>query len=285
MKAQFDHSLISSFYLWFERELLSDKIAAYTTGLDNVFQYHPEANLPDGFISYQGSYRQLVADQDVSVPNSGIFVNSSFVTGAASGLYLDYNDGRVIMPAASGTTLNITANSTVKEVNTYMTNDDVEKILMEYDFIVDGQSQPDSASRDSDKDEKSYFLPACFVIPSQSNNKVFAFGGEEDTRTSITVMVLTDNNFVMDGVLNHFRDRSRTCVPIIDFNDFPYGDSFTVKSFPYEYNALASTASSDSMIETVNASRVTEKLNNKLNKGFQIGFLNFELSTYRFPRL
>ena len=120
MKAQFDQKLISSFYLWFENELLGDSISAYRTGVANSYQYIDAFDVPAGYYAYQGQQRQLVAEYDVSVPNSGIFVGGEFVSGGQANVYTDYSNGRIIVPASSGTALDITSVSTVKEVNIYL---------------------------------------------------------------------------------------------------------------------------------------------------------------------
>jgi len=286
MKEQFDHELLSSFYLWFENELLSDRVAAYQTGLSNSYSYVDAFDIPDGFIAYQGAYRQLVAEQNVSAPNSGIFIGSNFVSGSASGVYTDYNNGRIIFPSASGSNLAITSVSTVKEVNTYLTNDNPEQTLLEGDFREYGQTYPKSQSTKDKHDEKIYFLPACFITPAVSDNNELAFGGEEDTKTRIRVMVLAYDNFVLDGVLSAFRDGARKCISMIDYEDFPYGAFGSLKSFPYRYQDLISTSTSKTYIENVKASRVLgQSFKDKLEKSIRIGFLDFDLSTFRFPRL
>lgn len=285
MKPQFDQKLVSSFYLWFENKLLDDSIAAYQTGVSNSYQYVETFDVPSNFYAYQGKYRQLVADYDVSVPNSGIFVGGSFVTGGQANVYTDYNNGRVIFPVSSGKALTVTSVSTVKEVNTYLTNDSPEQILLESDFFIDGETIPNTSKSTKKLDEKAYWLPACFIFPATSDNEEFAFGGEEETQTRIRVMILTKDNFTMDAVLSAFRDQTRTCVPLIDFEDFPYGAFFSVKNHPYRYAVLAAQSTESSFIQKVGASRIgktSEK--EKTDKKFQIGFLDFDISTYRFPR-
>lgn len=285
MKAQFDQKLISSFYLWFENKLLDSDISAYKAGLSNTFQYIDAFDVPAGYCAYQGQYRQLVADYDVSVPNSGVFVGGGFVSGGQANVYTDYNNGRVIFPASSGKALAVTATSTIKEVNTYLTNDSAEQILLESDFIVEGNATPKLSQSSKKLDEKTYFLPACFVFPASSENEEFALGGEENTKTRVRVMVLAKDNFVLDAVLSSFRDSARSCVPIVDFEDFPYGAFFSIKSFPYRYAELVSVATEKSFVGNVQASRIgTNSQKEKLNKKFLIGFLDFDLSTLRFPR-
>jgi hypothetical protein len=76
----------------------------------------------------------------------------------------------------------------------------------------------------------------------------------------------------------------------IPYEDFPYGAFFSVKNFPYKYTTLKDAqpyvSQNRSLITNVNVSKiVSESMRQKLNKNFLIGFLDFDLSTYRFPRL
>ena len=285
MKAQFDQKLVSSFYLWFENKLLDPNISAYQTGLSNVYKYIEAFDIPNGYNAYQGQYRQLVAEDEVSVPNTGVFVNGSFVSSSQSNIFTDYNNGRIIVPQDSGKSLNITSTSTVKEVNTYLTNDNPEQVLLESDFVIDGETFSKVYQSSSKLDEKTYFLPACFIFPSDSENKEFAFGGEEETKSRIRVMVLAKNNFTLDAILSAFRDSARECISIINFEDFPYGAFFSLKTFPYRYNDLKSSSSENLLIKKVSASRInSSSASEQKDKKFLIGFLDFDLSTYRFPR-
>lgn len=285
MKPQFDQKLVSSFYLWFENKLLDDKIAAYQTGVSNTYKYVEAFDIPNGYNAYQGKYRQLVAEYEVSTPNTGIFVNNSFVPEGQANVFTDYNNGRIILPASSGQALNITSTSTIKEVNTYLSNDNPEQVLVESDFIVDGESSPKVYQSSSKLDEKTYFLPACFIFPSDSENKEFSLGGEEETKSRIRVMVLAKNNFILDGILSLFRDSARECISLVDFEDFPYGGFFSLKNYPYKYSDLKLNSSEKFYIQKVGASRINRASNSQQkDKKFLIGFLDFDLSTYRFPR-
>ena len=141
MKAQFDQNVLSSFYLWFENRLLKSDSQAYETGLSNAFTSGNFPDIPSSHIAFQGKYRQLVAENDVEEPNSGFFLGSAFITGnydQNGSVYTDYDNGRLIFPAASGTAIGstaLTANSTVKEVNTYITNDTDSQIIIHSDLI------------------------------------------------------------------------------------------------------------------------------------------------------
>ena len=185
MKAQFDQTLLSSFYLWFENYLLKDKSQAYSTNASNTFKYVDFADIPSSHYGYQGQYKQLVAEHNVDVPNSGFFSDGGFVTGDYdnnNGVFTDYDNGRLIFPAYSGTGLTLTANSTVKEVNTYISYDGDLETILHSDFKEAGASYPYQYSKDSELDEQIFFLPACFISLASSDNTEFSFGGEENTK-------------------------------------------------------------------------------------------------------
>ena len=291
MKAQFDQNLLSSFYLWFENRLLKDDIKAYVQDLDNTFKYVEYHDLPSDFVGYQGQFRQLVAENSVESPNSGIFINGDFVTGDSSsngGVYIDHQEGRVVLPLASGTDLEITANSTVKEINTYISNDSDLSIILQSDFIENGQTTPYFYNQSDKLDEKTFFLPACFISLASSDNDEHCFGGMEETKSRIKVLVLTRDNFIIDSVISKFRDTVREDITHIPYENFPYGFSYSVKNFPYEYDTLKSGFENDisTHIEKVSVSKVfSERLRELINRDFSIATIDFDLSTYRFPRL
>ena len=291
MKAQFDQNLLSSFYLWLENRLLKTDTKAYITGLDNNFRYVDFDDIPADMVGYQGEYRQLVADYDIDTVNSGFMVDGGFVTGDSSangGVYTDYQNGRLLLPAASGTDLNISGTYSVKEVNTYISHDDDVEFLVYSDFLENGQDSPYFYNETGIIDKGAYFLPACFVSLASSENEEFAFGGEESTESRVRVMILTKDSYILDSVISRLRDTVREKVTHIPYESFPYAYSYSVKDFPYTYTGIVGDQGSNplcSYIDRVTASKVvSEALREKLNKDFSIAFLDFDLLTYRFPR-
>ena len=294
MKAQFDQNILSSFYLWFENQLIGSKAEAYKINLDNAFTSGVFPDVPPSHVAFQGKFRQLVGDHGVSQPNSGFFLDGEFITGNSDingGVFTDYDNGRLIFPQESGTPIgskDLTANSTVKEVNTYISNDTDAQTILHSDFKDSATELPYQYGKTSEYDENTYFLPACFISLASSDNTEFSFGGEEDTRSNIRVMVLSFDNYILDSILSLFRDTVREDLTHIPYEDFPYGFSFSIKNFPYNYNNLVSDQSGPvkSFIKEVRASKVvSEQIRENLNKNISIGFLDFELCTYRFPRL
>jgi len=294
MKAQFDQNVLSSFYLWFENRLLGSSAKAYQINLDNAFTSGSFSDVPDTHIAFQGKYRSLVGEYNVDNPNSGFFLGSDFITGnydKNGGIFTDYENGRLIFPQASGAEIGstaLTANSTVKEVNTYITNDTDAQIILHSDFKDSATELPYQYGKTSEYDETTYFLPACFISVASSDNTEFSFGGEEDTRTRMRVMVLSFDNYTLDSVLSLFRDTVRRDITHIPYEDFPYGFSFSLKDFPYSYDNLVASQSNPtkSHIQEVSVSKiVSERIRENLNKNISIGYIDFELCTYRFPRL
>ena len=291
MKAQFDQTLLSSFYLWFENYLLKDKSQAYSTNASNTFKYVDFADIPSSHYGYQGQYKQLVAEHNVDVPNSGFFSDGGFVTGDYdnnNGVFTDYDNGRLIFPAYSGTGLTLTANSTVKEVNTYISYDGDLETILHSDFKEAGASFPYQYTKDSELDEQTFFLPACFISLASSDNTEFSFGGEENTESRIRVMILSSDNYIMDSVMSLFRDSVRNDFTNVPYESFPYGPFYSIKNYPYTYDGLISGISNPETthIDNVSVSKVvSEQLRENLNKGISIGFIDFDLCTYRFPRL
>ena len=100
-------------------------------------------------------------------------------------------------------------------------------------------------------------------------------------------MVLSFDNYTLDSVLSLFRDSVRENMTHIPYGDFPYGYSFSIKDFPYSYDSLVAAQSDPvkSHIDNISVSKiVSERIREKLNKHICIGFIDFEISTYRFPR-
>lgn len=287
MKDQFSHQLLSSFYLWFENRLLSSRSKAYKKNQSNSFILTSFADVPSSHVAYQGKFRQLVAAQDVDKANSGIFVNSGFVTGANTGMYIDYDNGRVIFPVASGSGLTITANNTIKEVNTYLTEDDEEQLLIQADFINSAdQSSTHLFSKTSKLNERTYILPACFINIIRGGSEELSFGGETNTETRIRVIVMALDNYTLTAICSLFEDSQHEVIKLVPFEDYPYGIFNSLKSYPYSYSTLAANYSSNSYIEKVTATKITSpEIVNKFDKNVLIGFIDFDLSTYRFPRV
>lgn len=272
--------------LWFEKRLVSTQGNAYITNQSNVFEFTSDYNdIPASHRAYQGRFRGLVPDHDITVPNSGIFVNGGFVAGSNTGIYIDYLNGRVIVPAASGSSLNITANNTIKEINVYDYPDDEEQLILSSDFVdLADQTSTYLTSQTNQRSENTYLLPACFLRYVTNENEYFSFGGEMDSQTRIRAVVIAKDNYLIEGVLSLFADTKGSCITRVPVADYPFGVYNSIKSFPYSYNSFVSGFGGKTFIENVNTSKLDYSISmNKLEKNILVGFIDFDLSTFRVP--
>lgn len=96
MKQTFSHTLLGSFYLWFDHYLLStgEAFSNETT----IFYPSTDASLP-GYVTYASPYKQLVYDSSIPGANvlSGVApINTEqFIGRGTSGLMFDYQNGRI----------------------------------------------------------------------------------------------------------------------------------------------------------------------------------------------
>ena len=291
MKSQFDHELLSSFYLWFDDVLVrrNDAYITQTTGISFVQKVAGTAedadDIPPNLDAFYAPFRQLVG-QGADVP-SGVYIGGVEVNQGTSGLLIDVNEARILIESAAGVASGtaITGGFNTKEVNVYITNDSEEDLIMNNDFYVDDYGNTYLQNKD-DLNGRKYTLPASFISYNGSQNNPRAFGGLEDTQAFVRVVAIVEDNYTLDGMVSMFRDSARETFPIISYSDFPYGEFFHIKNPPYTYTGLvsANTLRPQMYIEKVGASKLFDKTNKSIPLGVRIGFLDFDLSNFRYPR-
>jgi hypothetical protein len=299
MKEQFDHLLQSSFYLWFD-DRLTRAGQAYTQpvngqSFDVVVRGENGGglDLPTNYDAYYCADRQLVANG--SSEPSGIYINGSFVEQGdlTHNLIIDHNEGRILTKAASqgGQDLSsstISGHFKKKEINVYITNETEEQLLLQNDFILsDIAGEPTYLQQQADLGDKKYSLPAAFISLNSSSNEPWAMGGVDDTRTVIRVVIIADSNYSLDATLSLFRDAQKTKFDLVEFEDFPFGEFFRVKEFPYSYPDFIKNKNQNrfpAFIERVLVSKLFDRSGTQIPQGLRIGFMDFEISSIRKPR-
>ena len=244
MKPQFDQKVLSSFYLWFDDRLVRYG-EAVETGISQNFYYSPSSvDISSNQVAYYSPDRQFVSN-GYDVP-SGVYINSTgeydFVPqdpDGPTGLIIDHDQGRVILDSAMGTNLSISGNFSRKTVNTYITNESEEELLLNTDFLLADQDDQTFLESITGFGSLNYTVPAAFLSYNSSVNKPFALGGLQDTRSNIRAVVVANDNYTLDSMMSLFRDSSEVCIPIIDYAEFPYGEHFHIKNPPYVYEELS----------------------------------------------
>lgn len=289
MKVTYQHEVTTSFVLWFDNYLLN-KADAYSN-LTGKYYYTPDERLMDA-ASYSSPYKQWVTDSSIDgaeIP-SGVYNNGDFIERGESGLKLDFENGRAIMDSSVGVDQNLTGTFAVKDFNIYVTDQNEEDLLIESNHRVNSRffDQIDGIP------PYDQTVPAIFISNDGSRNDPFSFGGEDKTTTYFRAAVIAENLYGLDGVLSVFSDSSHEVFNKIDFEDFPLDEFGDLKSgdynggqdATYNYDLLKQKNDNDIfMIQKVGASRMSDNLRKVIIDNLFVGFLDFEVIKYRYPRL
>lgn len=284
MKTQFDHILKSSFYLWLDKVLMDEN--AFIPNVGKAFSYADDETIPTDKVSYFFPFKQWKWNDDYNTGQmpQGVYVNNIFVSEGTQGLILDPYEGRAIFNSTVGTGLNVSGDFSIKEINLYQANDDEENLLVNTNFysITDDTTLQE---RLSGLNENSVAVPAAFLTFQETENEGYAIGGLDNTKVNARVIVVADNNYQLDGVLSIFRDKARTRVKLVDYEDFPFGNFWQRKSAPFTYTGLYSTITGQgAYIENVRTSKLKETILRQIKLSYKVGFVDFELSAIRYPR-
>ena len=286
MKPTFTHNVINSFFLWFDNFLMTkgDAYKTYTTKLYN----YEDPRLGGDKVIYGSPYKQWVYDKNITgatIP-SGFTINNQFVSTGTSGMKIDFDNGRIIFNSGVSTSLNVTGTYSVKEVNSYITDQPEDNLIIENKFVTNSRFTV----------SENYIAPYNPVTPcifasiETSHNTAFAFGGEDETKCIIKVVAFCENLYQLDGVLSVFGDSYNEIFSIIPMTGHPLGEFNEIKTgaYPtgYDYNNLSNSYGSQTLfISHVETSKIRDSVIKELNPILHIGFLDFEIKTYRYPRL
>ena len=286
MKPTFTHNVINSFFLWFDNFLMTkgDAYKTYTTKLYN----YEDLRLGGGKVVYGSPYKQWVYDKNITAATipSGFTINNQFVSTGTSGMKIDFDNGRIIFNSGVSTNLSITGAYSVKEVNSYITDQPEDNLIIENKFVTNSRFTV------SENYIPPYnpVTPCIFASIETAHNTAFAFGGEDETKCIIKVVAFCENLYQLDGVLSIFGDSYNEIFSIIPMTGHPLGEFNEMKTgaYPtgYDYKNLSNAYNSQTLfISHVETSKIRDSVIKELNPILHIGFLDFEIKTYRYPRL
>jgi len=202
---------------------------------------------------------------------------------AGETLFIDYNNGRVISSAASeSSTINI--NYSVKDLNIYVTNETEENLIIESKFDTNSRfKQDENAIPPYDQ-----VVPAIFINNERSMNDPFALGGEDQTMSDVRCVVMAENVFQLDGALSIFNDAARIPFAALSFEDYPLNEFGDAPNFNYQdlvNHRLNVNPTALHYIERVDVSKLSDRITKKIDSNTFVGFIDFEIVTYRYPRI
>jgi hypothetical protein len=285
MIEQYHHKVTNSFLLWFDNYLLT-KGQAYTN-FSGVNCYHNnDERLDPTYQSYGSPYKQWVSDS--SIPGATI-ANGVTIGNTPSGEYqsgvgrgsmkIDFDNGRALIEG-SNENLDVTCDFAVKDFNIYFTNDTEEDLIVENKYEINSRIPRPDESYITPYDQ---VIPAAFISTSTSQNRDFAFGGMEETTINITVSVMSENSYQLDGILSIFSDSKNESIALIPMADHPYDEFNDLKSGYYNYKELAQQFKPCALyVNNANTSKLTDRARKSLINEVFVGFIDFEIQQHRF---
>ena len=285
MKVNFGHTATTSFSLWFEHHLIQHGEAYQNT--TGKFYFVEDERLPEGFYRYSSPHKQWVTEKDAGgahVPDLISGNNSQILRSEKTrGYYFDFlNGGVVVTGDAANPNLTLSGSYAVKDFNIYNTNETEESLIVENKFennsrfgIVESGIAP-----------YDFVTPAVFINNEYTENKPFAFGGEDQTVMSFKSVVFAENLYQLDGILSLFADTHKISFPKIEFKDHPINEYGDLKNSYYKYDELPIDSKAPIFnIDRVVTSKISENIRQSVSPTLFIGFIDFEVSQPRFPRL
>lgn len=282
MKPQYQHELMTSFLLWFDHELL-EKGEAYSNKTGTLYA-KADSRLPDNYISLQSNYKQWVNDSSVTGETNPTIPTGFEGSGRSDNIIFDFENGRLIETGGSlnvGDTL--TGTFAVKDFNIYLTNESEEDLIVENKFTLNTRYGTPTISGIEPYDQMT---PAIFLNVEFMRNEGYAFGGEDKTSNTIKAVVLADNEYQLDGALSIFADTARRSFAKIPFSGHPSTEYGDVKGGTYSYSDLNNTyfESNPYFIEDVTVSKFSQRAQASVPGDIKVGFIDFDISTVRYPR-
>ena len=279
MIEQFHHKFTNSFFLWFDNYLLT-KGQAYTNTTGTFFNYTDERIDPQ-YKVFGSAYKQWVNDSSIAgaVIPSGIYANNIF-SGRNSNLILDFENGRVLsknLPAQTP----ITGSFAIKDFNIYFSNETEEDIIIENKYDTNSRIILNDENYIAPYDQ---VIPAIFLSLDGASNKGFALGGMEETTISAKAVILSENNYQLDGVLSIFADSRNEVFPMIPMSNHPMNEFGDLKSGYYSYADLKNQfpINTNFYINNAITSKLTDKVRKSLASDIYVGFVDFEIQQHRY---
>lgn len=286
MKPTFSHDVINSFFLWFDNFIMKkgDAYKTYTTKLYN----YTDSRLGNGKVVYASPYKQWVYDKSITgatIP-SGFTINGSFTPTGTSGMQIDFENGRIIFNSGVSKNLNISGTYSIKEINSYINDQPEDNLIIEGKYVTNSRF----TVQESGIAPYNAVTPAVFNSIQTTHNQPFAFGGEDETICRVKTVAFCENLYQLDGLLSVFADSFNEIFSKIPMIAHPLGEFNFLKTglYPsgYNYDTVSSSYSSDTLfVSHVETSKIKDSVLKELNPTLHIGFIDFELKAYRYPRL
>lgn len=284
MNPQQENNLLAAFFLFAEYKVQQQGVA-YNNLTVRLFPTQ-DRTLPAGYQSYSSPLKGFVYNSGVS---GAVIINSISGGGfsapltRASGIKIDYPNGRVLVPTSLGTNLVLTGTAACLEVNTYLPSEAEEYIITQGKYFVNPRFY--SPLTASGAPPGIYATPAIFINQIHAENDAYQFGGLVNSKSTITVTAICESNYQMNALFSIFRDLRYQYFPMLNTISDPlnqWGDVKGGDGTGYNYlNYVASYGTPGNLvyIDNVRTSKVTDKV--RLNPQQFVGIIDIETSYVR----
>jgi hypothetical protein len=288
MKPQFQHQVVTSFMLWLDHIILS-RGQAYQN-IDSSFYYQNDDRLDENYVAFASPHKQWVADSSISGANviKGIVLDGYYIERGKQGVRYDFENGRVLIPRVlANQTSNVEGVYSVKDFNTYITDQTEEELLIETKFDKNSRFDQDIFEGIKAYDQ---VVPAIFTSYEQGENIPFAFGGQDITESKIRCVVFAENSYQLDGIFSILKDLNLSTIANVGFNEHPLNEFGDLKYGIYDYKDLSDRyynfQNSDSFfyLDRVTVSKLNDRVAKRSHPGLYIGFIDFNIRAHRYPR-
>lgn len=286
MKPTFSHNVVNSFFLWFDNFLMT-KGEAYKTYTTKLYNYTDD-RLGGNKVIYGSPFKQWIYDKSITgatIP-TGFTIDGATIPTGTSGMKIDFDNGRIIFNSGVSNNLNISGTYSIKEINSYVTDQPEDNLIIENKYVTNSRF----TVTENYIPPYNPVTPCIFASIETAHNTAFAFGGEDETKCIIKLVAFCENLYQLDGLLSVFGDSYNEIFSLIPMTSHPLGEFNEIKTsvFPtgYNYQALSSAYNSQTLfISHVETSKIRDSVLKELNPILHIGFLDFEIKAYRYPRL
>jgi len=280
MIPQYDHNLGSYFTLYLENRLL-EKGQSFTN-TTGIFYPNDQNNI-NGLTFSNSSYGQWVYDHSISgaIIPSGIYVNGLEVNRGASGVSIDFLNGGAYHEDFGNAA--VSGAFAYKDFNIYFKPENESQVLLR-----DAFRSKDPLGVLTGSNNLKINAPCIIVSSKSSSSQPLAFGGLDEVTYNLQALVLTDNYYHLDGALSILRDLRENYFSVGDFEKIPWDSKGDLKDSDYSYNNINAAFSGGyqkAYINKVdiNSTRSSKNIDNDFSE-FNIGYAEFSVIAYRFPR-
>lgn len=279
MRPLYNHHLLTSFYLFLNNSL-QNGAQAYTNVTGGLL-YPMVTPSVQGNV-WASPYKGWIYDSAVSGATiiSGVMNSSGQFLTRASGIVIDYNNGRVIAPQNWGP---LSGSFSKPDYNLYLSTEQATNFWLDQVF----GSNPNLAYQATGATSAPFFAPCIILTNANSQNDPFALGGLDQTRNTMRAYVISDvrGGWLQEGAESWMRDLARTYFALGTASTAPITASGDLKTGGFNYtndvcNLFGLTPGV--WIEAVHSFKLSQKASD--SNSLMVGITEIDVNMVRLPR-